>query len=342
MNQNSLSDINVVIARYLAGEATSEEIDHLLQWLEESDEHRRDFFGQKDAWHALHPAFDPAGIDTAAAECKVLARAGISGGKSRCRRSSAPWLRMVAACVLPLCVLAAFAYYMYARPSQAQVPVYTISTAYGYTMEADLPDGTHVWLNANSTLRYPAEFRAAEREVELMGEAYFSVEADSARPFLVHTADMTVKATGTQFDVNAYDISPEACVMLVEGKVAVAAAGRSYTMSEGDYLTLADGRVRMARAANLERYCAWRDGILIFDNDCLKDICARLEQIYNVEFTVDPAVEAVNFHVILKGENISEIMRMMELSAPISCELGEHPDMASGNMRQRIAITPRK
>lgn len=115
--------------------------------------------------------------------------------------------------------------------STPQVPEYTVSTAYGYTMEALLPDGSRVWLNANSTLRYPAQFGDGDRAVHLSGEAYFSVSADATHPFRVHAHDITVTATGTQFNVNAYNISPCSSVTLVEGKVDVAAGGHIYSMN---------------------------------------------------------------------------------------------------------------
>ncbi|MDE6540534.1 MAG: FecR domain-containing protein [Muribaculaceae bacterium] len=335
MNPNTASDIDIIIARYLAGDATEEETGLLLQWIEESDSNRRDFFEQKDIWHALHPTFDTTDIDVDAARRNVLARTGIAPGKSR------RWkvISVAAACALAATAMAAVLARI-AMPA-APVPEYTIATAYGYTMETVLPDGTGVWLNANSTLRYPAEFRGAGRDVTLTGEAYFSVEADAEHPFRVHTPDMTVTATGTQFNVNAYEISPTSNVTLVEGKVDVSAEGHTYTMRTGEHLALGGGKAEITRKANIDKYCAWRDGILLFDNDCLKDICARLEQIHNVEFRIDPAVETVNFHIILKGESISEIMHMMEMSASLACETEERDEKGDGRQRQRITISAR-
>lgn len=325
-------DIDIAIARYFAGEATPEEIDMLLRWVEESEENRQYFFRQKDLWHALHPAFSPAGIDVSAAERSVLARIG--GTRRRAVRMPL-WLRVGVACAVT-CSITVAAIAFFTGRQRGEVPLYTISTAYGYTMEALLPDSSRVWLNANSTLRYPAEFRSGAREVTLSGEAYFEVRASKEHPFRVGTRDMAVTATGTQFNVNAYDSSPAACVTLVDGRVDVACAAGTYPLLPGQYLTVADGCPVSSGRADVAKNCSWREGMLIFDNDRLADICARLEQIYNVQFDIDPAVADVNFHIILKGENMSEILHMLELSAPIVCTATESADKS----RQHIAVAP--
>lgn len=334
MDLNTPQDIDIIIARYLAREASAEETELLLRWIEASEANRRSFFEIQDTWHALHPPVAPGSIDTARAERKVLARAGLM------RKRKKLWLQTALAA--GVAALIAFGAYRAATAdSTPQVPEYTVSTAYGYTMEALLPDGSRVWLNANSTLRYPAQFGDGDRAVHLSGEAYFSVSADATHPFRVHAHDITVTATGTQFNVNAYDISPCSSVTLVEGKVDVAAGGHIYSMNSGEHLNTTSGRTRVAAVEDVAKYCSWRDGVLIFDNDRLADICSRLEQIYNVDFEIDPAVAPVNFHIILKGENISEIMRMLEMSAPIACTAAEPADSCGVKPRQHISISAR-
>lgn len=326
------ADIDIAIARYFAGEATPEEIDMLLHWVEESEENRLYFFRQKDVWHALHPAFDPAGIDVAAAERSVLAR--MDG--TRRRQVRVPmWLRMAAACVLAAAV-AVGATLALNKTSARHVPHYTVATSYGYTMETLLPDSSRVWLNANSSLQYPAEFRSSTREVTLSGEAYFEVKADREHPFRVHTADMTVTATGTQFNVNAYPASAASGVTLVDGRVTVACAKGDFEMLAGRHLSVEGDNHVFVSNADVDRYCSWRDGVLMFSNNSLAEICARLEQIYNVQFDIDSAVADVNFHIILKGENMSEILRMLELSAPVTCTVTYDAD----KFRQHIAVAP--
>ena len=188
------AEIDTIIARYLAQEATPDEIEQLSEWIRQSEDNRREFFSQKDIWHALNPSFEARSINAREAENKVLRRAGIAHEKGgRHGRPARLWAAIAAMAALPLIALTL---YLHLKSGAADIPSYTISTAYGYTMETVLPDGTCVWLNANSTLSYPAEFRGSSRDIALHGEAYFHVSADMQHPFTVHTPDMTVTEIG--------------------------------------------------------------------------------------------------------------------------------------------------
>ena len=327
------AEIDTIIARYLAQEATPDEIEQLSEWIRQSEDNRREFFSQKDIWHALNPSFEARSINAREAENKVLRRAGIAHEKGgRHGRPARRWAAIAAMAALPLIALTL---YLHLKSGAADIPSYTISTAYGYTMETVLPDGTCVWLNANSTLSYPAEFRGSSRDIALHGEAYFHVSADMQHPFTVHTPDMTVTATGTSFNVNAYSRSAEASVTLVDGKVDVTAGSTTHRLRPGEHISIRDGKTDITACSDVAKYCSWRDGILIFDDERLAAICERLEQIHNVEFDIDSAAAMYNFHIILKGESLGEVMDMLRLSAPVSCTARE-PD--SAGCRQKIRI----
>ncbi|MDE6269242.1 MAG: FecR domain-containing protein, partial [Muribaculaceae bacterium] len=308
------------IARYLADETTPEENAELLRILEESEDVRRDFFALKDVWHALHPAFGGEQIETERAEKLLLARTGIVRERWH-HRWLKMFMRIAAVLLIPVAVLAV--YLGLRGGGQLHVPEYTIAAAYGYTVETELPDGSHVWLNANSSLSYPARFSSRERGVSLRGEGYFSVQADKEHPFCVHTPDMAVTATGTQFNVNAYERTGRSMVTLVDGRVSVDACGRTYRIAPGEHLELCNDTVNLSTDVNVEKYCSWRDGILIFDNDPLRDICERLEQLHNVDFEIDPEVADDHFHIILKGENLDDMLHMLQMSAPVVCTPAE-------------------
>lgn len=330
-------DVYVTIARYLAGETTPAETLALQQLLEQDEELRRDFFALKDLWHALHPAFDGSEVESEAAERRLLVRTGIARPRWHQR-----WLnifrRVAAVLLFPV---AAVAVYFAVRDAGAMhIPEYSISAAYGYTVETELPDGSHVWLNANSTLRYPASFVDNERNVSLRGEGYFHVHADKEHPFCVNTADMAVVATGTQFNVNAYERSGRSTVTLVDGRLSVDACGRTYRIAQGEHLQLSGDTVQLSTNVNLEKYCSWRDGILIFDNDPLREICDRLEQLHNVDFDIDPSVANDYYHIILKGENLDDMLYMLQMSAPVVCVRDDSSKRP--HSRQHISIGPDK
>lgn len=329
-------DINLIIARYLGGNATSDEIERLREWIELSPENKKDFFEQQDIWETLLPAFDVTDNDTEKAERNVLIRTGIEPRKSGLiRKLLRMWARIAAVALLPIL---AISIYFFVRLRDSSATDITLSTDYGCTSKASLPDGSVVWLNANSTLQYSGELYGNNRDVNLRGEAYFNVHADSRHPFIVHTPYMYVTATGTEFNVNAYD--DNASVTLAKGKVIVTDASDRITLLPGEHLAIRNGHPAVSRTSDLDRYCAWRDGKLIFEDDSIHTICRRLEQIYNVDFVIDPALNDRTFRFILKGENLSEIMHLFELTAPVTCVSESNNKTDTSDSRQTILIKP--
>lgn len=325
------NDIDLLIARYLDGQASEQETRELLSLIETSEATRREFYGQMDLWNALHPAFSHDSIDDEGARRRVSARISSSARLWR-------YVGIAAAAAAFVMAVGSLIAFLNAPAVHEAVPMYTAATKFGYTMEAILPDSTHVWLNANSSLVYPARFdKEGERVVSLSGEAYFAVKADREHPFRVQAGDVSVTATGTQFNVNAYDNSPDVGVTLVEGAVAVGVGNSSYAMLPGQYMAVNRDGSRRSKKADIDKYCSWRDGVLMFD-DSLTYICNRLEQIYNVQFEIDSTLTDNNFHIILRGENISEITHMIEICAPVRCEIRNAAD--SLQTRQRVYITP--
>lgn len=331
---NDNPDINITIARYFGGDATPDEIETLRKWIELSQENRKSFFEQQDLWEALLPSFDVSDSDAEKAERRVMAKAGIRPrGAGLVKRLFVFWSRIAAVAVLPLIAISV---YFFVNADNKVDDYVTLSTDYGCTSKASLPDGSIVWLNANSSLEYSRNNAGKKRDVNLKGEAYFTVKADAANPFTVNTPYLSVTATGTEFNVNAYD--SDASVTLTQGKVEATGAGRQVALMPGEHLAILDGNATVSKDVDIDRYCGWRNGVLIFDNDSIHTICHRLEQLYNVCFEIDPTLKGQTFRFILKGENLSEIMNLFELTAPVSCvSSGNVTDAV--NSRQTIRIT---
>lgn len=331
------TDISSIIARYFGGSAAPDEIERLRHWIEQSPENKRIFFEQQDLWEALAPSFNVSDSDTEKAERKVLAKAGIKPrGFGIIRKLAVFWSRVAAVAILPLIAVVA---YVLLKPEKVPLQNITLSTYYGCTSKATLPDGTIVWLNANSSLSYPQEMCADTREVNLHGEAYFDVHADVEHPFIVNTQYISVTATGTEFNVNAYD--RDASVTLAEGIVEINDAGKYISLQPGEHLEIKNGTPSVCKNVDLNKYCSWRNGVLIFEDEPINNICRRLEQIYNVKFDIDPAISGRTFRFILKGENLSEIMNLFQLTAPITC-ISENDDRSADSLDlpQTIRIKP--
>lgn len=320
MQQN---DIDIIISRYLAGEATDDEIRSLEQWLDSDDANRREFMRQKSLWDAVSLPFDIDDVDIDAAQSRLLD--GIEGDIEQPRRGFAYWWARTASVIaLPLIVACAALIYMNMSMAEATTDsIQTLRTCYGSTMQSQLPDGSTVWLNVNSSLTYNLDM-TKERNVILNGEAYFEVEADKNRPFTVDAPGLSVTATGTAFNVNAYDSDSQTTVTLVNGKVSAMTSDDESLALAPDQQLVFDRQTGASDIYDTDTYkwCAWKDGKLIFRDTPLGDVFKRLAQIYNVDFAIEsPGVNNYTCRATFEGENLTEILHLIELSAPISCNI---------------------
>jgi len=251
------------------------------------------------------------------------------------------WQQVAAILLLPLLILSA---YLYFKPASQIAETYQeLFTPYGTWSVVNLPDGSKVWLNAGSSLKYPTQFNDKQRVVSMQGEAYFEVESDKEHPFIVKTKQLTVEATGTAFNVNAYAPDHVAAVTLVKGKVAVTLdQKKTISLSPGEKIdyNLATSLYNVNKT-NTYKWCSWKDGILIFRDDPLEYVFKRLGQTYNVEFILkDAELGKYSYKATFEGESLNEILRLLEMSAPIRCK--EVSNRNSNNEKfekQRIEVS---
>jgi ferric-dicitrate binding protein FerR (iron transport regulator) len=269
-------------------------------------------------WQITHPAFDPEGIDVAKA-----------GERIRKKIAKTPpvyrlwiyWQRFAAIALVPLLSLAACFLFADREPDVYDGTEYQeLKSPCGTFSQIDLPDGTKVWLNGGSRLRYPMKFRPGGRQVFLEGEGYFEVRSDRENPFVVQTEHMTLTAVGTSFNVEAFAADSLTAVTM-SGGVADAAFGKAapVTLNDGDRLVY-NSRTSKGTLAKTEPYKwhAWKDGQMIFRNDPLGYVFKRLEQTFNVNIVVrDQALAEELYRASFEDESLAEILRLLEMSAPI-------------------------
>lgn len=190
----------------------------------------------------------------------------------------------------------------------AEVKYNTLEIPRGGEYALQLADGSRVWLNAETRLRYPVTFAGTERRVELTGEAYFEVSKDATRPFIVRANGVDVRVLGTSFNVAAY--GAEVVTTLVEGRVAVEAGSERVTL-EPDRQAVWDGKQMEVRQVDASNYGLWRKGIFYFEDRRLEEILDALARWYGVEvFYVNPETKDMRFTVEIKRyENIDVILR---------------------------------
>ena len=215
--------------------------------------------------------------------------------------------------------------------------VHTLTTPKGGTYQIILPDRSKVWLNANSTLKYPSRFPENERIVELEGEAYFDVseqvnERSQKTPFRVVSKGQTVEVLGTQFNISAYADDPEIKTTLVEGKVKVALAGSTtdrspitdhrppITLSPGEQSTVrarlpGQGAVIGVQQVDVNQYTAWKDGLIILNNADIATVVRQLERWYDVTFEVASWPEGLRLEGELpRNTKLSGIIDALQLN----------------------------
>ena len=322
---NKDSDIEIIISRYLSKETTPEDIKVLDDWISATPENYKSFLAQKNVLEISHPAFNPEEIDVDSAHRKVMEQILHQHQPAVSVRPKLSflhyWQQVAAILLLPLLILSA---YLYFKPASQIAETYQeLFTPYGTWSVVNLPDGSKVWLNAGSSLKYPTQFSDKQRVVSMQGEAYFEVESDKEHPFIVKTKQLTVEATGTAFNVNAYAPDHVAAVTLVKGKVAVTLdQKKTISLSPGEKIdyNLATSLYNVNKT-NTYKWCSWKDGILIFRDDPLEYVFKRLGQTYNVEFILkDAELGKYSYKATFEGESLNEILRLLEMSAPIRCK----------------------
>jgi ferric-dicitrate binding protein FerR (iron transport regulator) len=196
----------------------------------------------------------------------------------------------------------------------------------GYNLQ--LADGTKVWLNAGSSLRYPVAFPDSTRQIFLNGEAYFEV-THSGQPFIVTTGDMNTRVLGTSFNISAYSDDDAFLTTLVEGRVRVelmdefSAISTSTILEPDEQATLILSASEIFTApVNASSYVSWIHGKMEFHNETLEIVMKRLARWYDFTYTFENE-EARGFHFsarLDKEESISQILRMLEMTTDVKFE----------------------
>lgn len=188
----------------------------------------------------------------------------------------------------------------------------TLTTANGQNYQLRLPDGTRVWLNAESAITYPVSFTGLkQRIVQLKGEAYLEVSKDKTHPFILRTERQDIQVLGTHFNVYAYQGEPTKTA-LAEGAVRVTVGKRSKSIVPGQQTVVDDQNIKV-EAADLEYVMAWKNGDFDFDDEPISNIMAILARWYDIQVKYqDDFSESRLTGSISRNRNISQVLRMLE------------------------------
>lgn len=221
----------------------------------------------------------------------------------------------------------------------------TITTPKGGQFNVVLPDGTRVWLNAASSLKYPAVFNDLERKVELIGEAYFEVvklnRVSSAKgknvvgkniPFIVVSHHQVIEVMGTHFNVNAYADEPDIKTTLLEGAVRVSFDQNQNNnpdglftkmLRAGEQAQLIDHQLKIS-PGNAESAVAWKNGKFQFENESIESIMRKIARWYDVDIDYKGNMRNKIFSgTISRYDNVNEVLKMLQLTGTINFKVNE-------------------
>ncbi|MFT4016739.1 MAG: FecR domain-containing protein [Agriterribacter sp.] len=183
-------------------------------------------------------------------------------------------------------------------------------------IQLTLNDGTKIWLNTESEIRYPIAFTSTSREVEMKGEAYFEVAKDAAKPFVVKSNGTAIQVTGTHFNVNAYMDEVSLNVSLLEGGVKVSKGSNTVTLMPGEQAQVNDN-IKINAQADMEQVMAWKNGSFSFKGEDIYTTMRQLSRWYNVDIHFKEAVFEKFYGDISRDKNISSVLKMLETTGSV-------------------------
>ncbi|ALL06192.1 hypothetical protein AQ505_12245 [Pedobacter sp. PACM 27299] len=203
------------------------------------------------------------------------------------------------------------------EPDNGQIHYHTIETPIGGQYQVRLPDGTAVWLNASSSLKYPAQFTGTERKVMLSGEAYFEVSKMKDKPFKVVTDREIVEVYGTHFNVNAYEDERVTRTTLLEGSVKVSHGNYSALLKPGQQCGMENGAFQI-KTVKLKGIVDWKNGYFLFKEDKIYEIMRKLSRWYNIDPEYIGKLDDLNFSgKISRTKNLNEVLKVLALTGDV-------------------------
>lgn len=195
----------------------------------------------------------------------------------------------------------------------------TISTPRGGQYQVTLADGTKVWLNAASSIRFPVAFAGAERKVEITGEVYFEVAKDEKKPFRVLTTSSMVEVLGTHFNINAYDDEASVKTTLLEGKVAVLAKDKiPRLLVPGQQSSVnKEGEISVIIDADIEEAIAWKNGWFQYKSTDLKTILRQISRWYDVDIEYSGNTSLYFTGQLPRSVHASKVFEKLELTGEV-------------------------
>jgi ferric-dicitrate binding protein FerR (iron transport regulator) len=257
------------------------------------------------------------------------------------------WYSAVAAVLLiPILVAGGlwFAKQMQQSSIMVEAPVKsTLFAPLGSRISFSLPDGTIGWLNSGSSLEYSLPFNN-NRQIAILGEAWFDVAQDVNHPFEITTGNSKVKVLGTKFNLNAYPEDKYIEVVLEEGKVEFSVSGRTSVieMKPDERLVFKEGAINIDKT-DAAKYAAWKEGKLMFRGDPMDEVARRIERWYNVDIElVDKELDKYVIRGTFQDDSLEEVLRLLSMTSPIRYSIFERKLQDDGTIQKKKVLIYKK
>jgi transmembrane sensor len=333
-------EVKLLLVKYITGEATTQELEQVKQWISAHPENEQYFVQLYETWHNML-YLQPAVVNKDNAYNKLSA--DIEPKQLSRYARLITWGKAAAAIALLTAVTAT----LYNRYSKNVENVRQIAVTPGSIKKIILSDGTQVWLNAGSKLNYTADFGKTTRTVYLEGEAFFDIAPGKKEiPFIVNTKNYTIRDIGTKFNLKAYATDPFFETTVVKGEVSVEGnvdnnahemsriyvkprqvlriyyhpKKENYSYTAPDTKNMNEIQVSEIDSAKMSKYDGWKENLLVFDGATLKEISGVLERRYNVSIIINND-EIGNIHYSGSFKNVSDIEKVLAIikgNTPIS------------------------
>ncbi|MEQ9441778.1 MAG: FecR domain-containing protein [Cyclobacteriaceae bacterium] len=315
------TEIYALVSRILSDEADRQDHQRLQQWLEEAKENRAMYEGLRQIWQETSERSTFSNADRVYHQF-LEKRDSRTEHRAFPAKKTQYWKKVSVAAIFIL--IGGLSYWWLETASvltNQPIPPATIAEVVkenpaGQKSKIVLADGTIVWLNSESTLRYPASFSDTIRQIELIGEAYFQVAKDGQRPFVVASGGLQTTAVGTAFNVRHYAGDSVAIIYLAEGEVKIENMQRPGTfvfLVPGWGVSSVVGSTHLQKFADTAtRWAGWKDGVLFFENADLQEVIETCERWYSVDviLTGTPPQDW-KFTGKFKNENLENVLESM-------------------------------
>lgn len=359
------SKFKVLIVSYLSNQATKKEKLVLSEWLKESDENRRLF----SEYCKLYDLSSILNYNNKFSERKVENWKHLndkidsfSGEADRPKIRKLTYYLKMAAAVLLIFFGGALTFHLLYKTNSSQNLCsieYEVNAPRGGKSEVLLTDGTKVWLNAGSCLRYKADYGLNSRVVCLIGEGYFQVVKNPKKPFIVKTSGLKIKAFGTSFNVKAYPEEKIVTTTLVEGIVKIEGKGVNLSLKPKEVVivnkeeakyspkenkevavhaknvnvphsipenkeNVVNDNIVLTSNVNTNIYTSWKDNRWIIESEPLKNIAVIMERKYNVSIVIkSPELNQYTFTGTFNNETLEQILDIIKLTAPLNYQINK-------------------